>query len=180
MLWNLLFGSNLLFIGIAIKTFATGSWFFLCQLQGVGLNTPLHSTTNYSQSSVSIASVQVSSDVRGWETILPDLHISQRAAAAAASSEAAAAGQIRFKPTMFSRYIHTPALTLVALLVMTRSLCAHLLLLGLCVAAAAVPALAQQLSPEDFARIRCSLDGKSVCEYQWSRRHFHIALNIVT
>ena len=37
------------------------------------------------------------------------------------------------------------------------------LLLALCLAAAAVPALSQQLSAEDFARIRCSLDGKSVC-----------------
>jgi len=45
-------------------------------------------------------------------------------------------------------------------------------LLLLClVAAAAAPALAQQISAEDFARVRCSLDGSSVCV-----RHVHFDL----
>jgi hypothetical protein len=37
------------------------------------------------------------------------------------------------------------------------------LLIFLCVAAAAAPGLSQQISADDFARVRCSLDGKSVC-----------------
>jgi hypothetical protein len=37
------------------------------------------------------------------------------------------------------------------------------LLIFLCIAAAAAPGLSQQISPDDVARIECSLDGKSTC-----------------